>query len=181
MKMKRARKVRLFSTLLAAPLMWAGVAHANLVLNGDFETDGSQFVTYPGYIGQGGNPSQIPDWPLSSSDLVGVTSGSITGPDFFANGGDTTYVAFLQHAVQDTAPTTLAQTIGGFVPGETYSLTFQYNARDPSAFLSSGGGLPDLSFSVANLTDDLGIVSPVGGSNPYYSFAGDFVAGPSGT
>jgi hypothetical protein len=184
-KMKRARKVRLFSTLLAAPLMWAGVAQANLVLNGDFETDASAFTSGPGYAGEAGNPSQIPDWvassggvplPAGSQEPVGLNPGS--GGTFTNNGLGPPEVAFLQGAI------TLGQTIEGFAPGATYSLTFVYNSREPGPF--TGNALPDLTVSIASLSDDLGPVSDVGGGSyggtePYYSFSEDFVAGPSGT
>ena len=35
---------------------------AELVINGDFEADIDEFVTWPGYVGDNGNPLEVPDW-----------------------------------------------------------------------------------------------------------------------
>jgi hypothetical protein len=79
---------------VAAMVAWGGVAHANIVTNGDFET------------------GDLTGWTTSSNAVIGVTSG---GP---ING---TWSAFL--ADDTTAPGTLSQLLAT-TPGATYTISF---------------------------------------------------------
>jgi hypothetical protein len=44
----------------------------NLVQNGDFTANAAAFLTYPGYVGQAGNPTNITGWTHIDGGNVGV-------------------------------------------------------------------------------------------------------------
>ena len=135
-----------------------------IIVNADFETNANAFTVFPGYIG-GGNPSAITGFAITGAG-VGINPGNGAGTPFRNNGADNTNVAFLQGVA------TLSQTVTGLTPGQTYQLSYAYNARSgfatPAQTVSLGGG----SYTDAN-------VLPVGGSNPYH--AGSFTFTASGT
>ena len=118
------------SSLLLAAVALCGLAAPvradPTINNGDFETGADMFMTFPGYLGMGTNPSEIPGWDSHSGGGVGVVPGSQTGdPDGACrdNGDNGTNVAFLQGVAS------LTQTISGFTVGNTYQLDFDYNSR----------------------------------------------------
>ncbi len=87
---------------LAAVVGWSGVAHANLVTNGDFET------------------GDLTGWTTSANAVIGVTSG---GP---LNGAWSAFLA------DDTGtPGTLSQLLGT-TAGTTYTISFLLQNIDTS-------------------------------------------------
>src|SRR5437867_8499369 len=61
--------------LLATISLLPSTLSAQTIVNGDFETGAEQFVTGPGYVGDGSNPPVIPGWiggtginPIASGD-----------------------------------------------------------------------------------------------------------------
>ena len=73
------------------------------VVNGDFETDLDQWVSWPGYLG---NENAEPRAP------------------FRDNGDNQTQVALLQNTAA------IDQEISGLTVGETYTVSLDYNARN---------------------------------------------------
>ena len=50
------------AALLLTTLLWSAGLKAQTIVNGDFETGADLFVTLPGYLNDGANPSAIPGW-----------------------------------------------------------------------------------------------------------------------
>lgn len=116
--------------------------------NPSFEASGAP--PSPGYV----SPLAIAGW--SGSGTYGV---NISGNGPFADNGaapEQDNVAFLQ-----TEGSSLSQTINGLIPGASYKLSYAYNAR--------GGNTPQLTVTVNDLVVHDEVVSPVGGSQPYYT------------
>jgi hypothetical protein len=145
------------------------VAAAPVVANGDFEAD--SFPTWPGYVGQPGNPASVTGW-VSAGGGYGINPESGGGGDPFRNNGNNlSQVLFLQ-GLQS-----LAGTISGLTPGNTYEVTFEYNARwqagnandAANILVSAGGG----SYSDTNVLP----VDPAGTYlSDYYTGSFQFVA-----
>ena len=95
------------------------------VVNGDFESNGADFVTFPGYVSFGDppNPPAIDGW-------VGTGGHGINGPSgagvAFAgsNTSNSTYFALMQGVAS------LEQAVSGFIIGNEYTLSLDFNARD---------------------------------------------------
>jgi hypothetical protein len=130
-------------SLLVATLMLCALAAPvradPTVTNGDFETGANMFNTFPAYIGQTGNPDQIPGW-FSPTNGVGLNPDKYQDTPFRDNGDNATVVAFLQGTAS------LTQTITGFTVGTSYQLDFDYNARHccgdfPMLLVTLGGGM----------------------------------------
>jgi PEP-CTERM motif len=137
-----------------------------IVANGDFETNANLFNQYPGYVGGNPpNPAGVVDFngPVGG---YGLNGGATTTQNPFAdNGNDTTAVLFEQSAV------TLTQSISGFIPGNIYQLSFDYNARNCC------GGTPSITVSMSSdgiFTDPS--VTAVGNGNPYHHASFNFIA-----
>lgn len=120
----------------------------NLLINGDFEAELDQWVTWPGYLG--------------------VENAGPRAP-FRDNGNNDTKVALLQNSAA------IDQEITGLTIGEEYTLSLEYNARnccgavpEPQLFID---GEPIIEFA-----DDAGFVEPVGGENDWYAFETTIVA-----
>ena len=128
---------------LGPNLLLSGSALNELaVQNAGFEDNATSFTDSPGYVNTGNNPA-IAGW-TSNNMLSGIngTSGG-TGQDF-ANQGtipEGSNVAFLQTV--NTNPTSISQSIAGFVAGQKYAVTFYDNYRsgysDPTLSVSVGG------------------------------------------
>ena len=121
-----------------------------LIVNGDFESEADLFDVWPGYVGGGQNNAPFRD-----------------------NGDNKTAVAFLQGTAS------LEQEVTGLTPGEEYTISLDFNARNCCA-----GEVPIAELLIDNdFVDDFpgddledGIVRPVGGSEPWYHFETTFVA-----
>ena len=123
------------------------------VANPSFQAD--NFPTYPGYLGQGGNPAAITGW--GGGGINGSDIGA--GSPFADNGAypDGTRVAFIQSAGA------LTQTLSGFTVGQTYWVQVWTNARNCC------GDVPQVSASLGGQTLLAPqSIQPVGGSAPYY-------------
>ena len=120
------------------------------VVNPSFETTGA--IPAPGYLGNGELALPLAGWTMTGNYGVNVSG---AGP--FANNGvnpDQDSVLFLQNAGSSAS-----QMIGNLVPGENYTLSYAYNARE--------GNTPHLSVTIGGLVAQDADVSPVGGGNPY--------------
>ncbi len=124
-------------------LLLAGSALNQLtVQNAGFEDNAAAFTDGPGYNSTGNNPA-IAGW-TSNNTLSGVNGTSTGVGQPFANQGDIPEgadVAFLQSVNGD--PTSISQSIAGFVAGQTYAVTFYDNYRsgydDPNLTVNIGG------------------------------------------
>lgn len=139
------------------------------VANPSFEDNAAAFVTFPGYVNSGANPT-IASW-TSNNNSSGINPGNGAGSPFANNGviPDGANVAFLQSNVGNT--TTLSQVISGFEAPPVfdiaglYEVTFRYNSRS--------GGTPNLEVTIGDGVNTQSIfthngIAPVGGANPYY-------------
>jgi len=186
-----------FTTGIAAPavttLAASGISATNATLNGTVNPNGAATAAYFGYgfstnftspvipnpsfeantftVGPGyasGNGGGITGWTLSDPTRIGLNPAS--GSPFADNGAtpDGSNVAFIQSA--GASAITLATTITGLVPGQTYQVSFRANGRSgyaaPMAAWSLNGGayVPFTAWPA------------VGGSSPYYTNSGTFVA-----
>ena len=137
---------RAFCAVVISVLLLGTSASANLVVNGDFETDAALFETWPGYTGWAPNPGEIPGW-------TGTGNRGINGPDigagtpFSDNGDNPTNALFMQGAGM------LEQQITGLNIGEEYTLSLDFNAR--------GWGVPLALPAAAILFDDVVVASMV--------------------
>jgi hypothetical protein len=71
-------------TAAALAMLSAGNARANMIQNGDFSANASDFVTYPGYTSYGNGSAGITGWTVGSTGNDGIN-----GPDtgFYSNPG----------------------------------------------------------------------------------------------
>ncbi len=131
-----------------------------VIANPSFQGSSADLQLFNG--GDGYSPA-IAGWTIGGSSVF--TGVNKLGGPFYDNGvaPDGTKVAYLQHFNTNPA-TTISQTLGGLIAGDTYKLTFYYNARaataDPLMEVSLGG----TTFTPTGGLD----VAPVGGSNPFY-------------
>jgi|MDTC01.2.fsa_nt_gb hypothetical protein len=136
-----------------------------LVINPSFEATSAVTLPAPGYLGTVDAPVEelfrIGGWEAAGN--YGVNS-SGDGP--FADNGvnpDQDDVVFLQGA-----GSSIRQTIQGLAVGETYTLTYAYNAR--------GGDTPSLQVDIGGNLAQQTFVSPVGGEQPYHQHSFSFKA-----
>jgi MYXO-CTERM domain-containing protein len=150
--------------LSTASPTWA----ANLVTNGDFETDADLFVTWPGYVANGANPANITGWTGGGGHGINpVAPGGDGDAPFRDNGDNTTSVAFLQ------GTSFIEQTVTGLIVGEQYIFSADFNARNccgdpldvPIGTVSVNG---EIVASSTELFPPPGGVIPVGGENPWH-------------
>ena len=143
---------------------------ANLVINGDFETDTALWTTWPGYAAAGANPANITGWTGEGGRGINpVVPNGPTDAPFRDNGDNATSVAFLQGTAY------IQQTIGLTV-GSKYYLSLDYNVRN----CCSAAGQPLDSAVGTILLNDVPIaradITPVGGNNPWYHAETEFVS-----
>jgi hypothetical protein len=124
-----------------------------VVANPSFEASGTPEP--PGYLTAGAG------WTGGGVETIGVNA---AGGDFANNGTvpDQDHVVFIQ------GPGYIEQTVRGLAAGETYSVSFKYNART--------GNTPTLRLSVDGATRFEQAVTPVGGTAAYTSGSANFVA-----
>ncbi|MCP4192426.1 MAG: hypothetical protein GY768_17570 [Planctomycetaceae bacterium] len=156
-------RMALVSAILIA--MSLSLSAAPMVVNGDFESETEGFAVWPGYVG-GDNPAQIDGWIGTGGHGINPISSDHESPaPFRDNGGNDTHVAFLQGA------STLEQTVSGFVVGQDYTLTAQFNSRNccgdfPIAEVYFND---ELAGSSVDLFPPPGVIPPVGDENPWYT------------
>ena len=124
------------------------------IKNPSFEATGKPF-TANGYI------SRSNDWGIAGWTFTGSAANGGIGVNHHslpvnANGQhpDGSHVAFLQREYA------ISQVIDGLLPGQTYELSYAYNAR-------AAQGDPVLKVTIGALTVQDGSVSPVAGSGSY--------------
>ncbi len=160
-------------SLAVVLILCAGTSLADVVVNGDFETDAAAFVTWPGYVGGGENPAAITGWTSTGGIAINpVAPGGDGDAPFRDNGANDTRVAVMQGA------STLEQDLVGMTLGQEYVLSVDFNARDccgdlPVATIALDGVLVA---ATSELFPDPGAVIPVGGTNPWYHADIPFVA-----
>src|SRR5690242_17821831 len=106
--------------VIALALSASGLPAAITINNPSFES---------GTTGHGGTGS-ITGWTASSYDYG--SGGDDNGSPFVGSGNiaDGVRAAYLQNYVgQGASPSTLSQTLSGFVAGQTYWLSYRENAR----------------------------------------------------
>lgn len=133
--------------ILAASILslTAAPGFAQTVNNGTFDANDQDFVEFPGYVGQPQNPTFVAGF-TGPAGGYGINGGeSPTGDPFLDGTGNTDATLFIQ-----AAGTTLSQAISGFIVGQPYQLTFDYNARNCC------GGTPGLEFSIGGQTFQTG-------------------------
>ena len=182
------KRVLTMLALISTPGMLFG---AEMMINGDFEQDVDQFTTWPGYVADGDNPAEVPEWlgsggrginPVASPDspsnpdeIIGwpgsgnrgvnpISSDNENPSPFRDNGDNESQAAFMQGVAS------IQQDVGGLVVGTEYTLTFEYNSRMGS------DDIPQGFVSIDGVTTDLDAVFPVGDFEPWYQFETTFVA-----
>ncbi|MDB6156141.1 MAG: hypothetical protein JWL90_4594 [Chthoniobacteraceae bacterium] len=131
-------------------------ADSIFVNNPSFQAD--QFPAYPGYTGNG-NPGEISGWIGSGGHGVNQNNGG-PGSPFGDNGvyPDSNMVAFIQ------GTGSLSQTLDGFEPGALYWIQGFENARS-----ATDRDIPAVTWSMDGIViRPETILTPAGGSNPYY-------------
>ena len=100
----------------------------NLVVNGNFTNNATAFVTWPGYVGSGSDPTNVPGWTQVSGSAGGYgvngagTVTSVFGP---ASTGGNTFLF-----IQASSTKELAQNLPTLLTNTTYTLSFQAAARN---------------------------------------------------
>lgn len=140
--------------------------------NPSFEAD--SYVSWPGYSGDNpgnattppGQNGPITGWTLSNLNDAGINPISDGSSPFADNGRvpNGKQVAFLQ------LPRTLSQAVSGLTPGAQYYLHYNENARSVVTLPAVAAKVGDIVVVPEHL------VTPVGGSNPYYDIYGAFTA-----
>lgn len=124
-----------------------------IVANPSFEASGTPEA--PGYLTAGAG------WSGGGTGTVGVNAAA--GP--FADNGS---IPEQDHALFIQGPSYIEQTLRGLVAGETYAISFRYNAR--------AGNTPGLRVAADDTTRFEAAVTPVGGTADYRSGMANFVA-----
>lgn len=162
------------STLTCLSLV--STLHAATITNPSFETD-TNYTTFPGYQ-SANNGGVLTGWTSSNATRTGINADpSIFIPAAsspFANNGtipNGTQVGFIQ---ANGGPTSLSTTIADLIPGQTYRVLVDINAR-----LSGGGTFgaqrPIGTATIAGASSTFAL-SPVLGTNPYRTLAIVFTA-----
>ena len=156
-------------------LLTTNLFGANLVVNGDFESDADQFTTWPGYAADGDNPAEISGWTGAGGRGVNPITNAEEARDLapFRNNGDNdSFVAFLQ------GDSSIQQDVTGLEVGTEYVLSLDFNSRDCCGDFPIAEIL--LNDTIVGSSTDLfpvpGSVPPVGGAEPWYHADIDFTA-----
>ena len=99
----------------------------NLVVNGNFTNNAAGFVTWPGYVGSGGNPINVPGWTQVSGSTNGYGvngAGTVTTVFGPANTASNTFLF-----IQASSTKELAQNLPALATNTIYTLSFQAAAR----------------------------------------------------
>ena len=191
---------RFSSVCVCLAVTLSPVVANELVINGDFNTDAELFTTWPGYVANGDNPAEVPDWfgeggrginPVFAASnppqIVSWPGGGGRGINpisqdddrgiapFRDNGDNDTQAAFMQGTAN------IQQTVSNLTVGGTYLLNFEYNARNccgdlPVPTLSINGEVVD-DFPDGPFID--GAIDPVLDFEPWYEFEHSFTADSS--
>ena len=146
-----------------ASIALAGAGWTQTIPNPSFEAN--NYTTYPGYASVNGG--SISGWTISDPTTTGINP---SGASPFADNGaipNGSRVAFIQSAGPVNK---LSTTISSLTIGRYYRVAFRSNSRTGSGTMTSSlslNGDPFVSFTAS---------PPVGGSNPYYTNSGAFLA-----
>lgn len=124
-------------TAFACTCWNANNASADLITNGSFSANATNYATWPGYSGSGGNPSNPTGWNTVSgqgnSGVNGPTTSSLVfAPESYA--GYSSW-AFLQYETNTDTHATMYQEIHANV-GQTYKVSFDAASRNNGVILS---------------------------------------------
>lgn len=164
--MKRSRR-RMAGVVACMLFAGASALQGQTVPNGSFETD--TFTVWPGYISVNG---PITGWTTDVGDRTGLNPAG--GSPFADNGTvpDGANVALIQ-ATAGATPY-LQTTISGLVSGETYRVSYRYNARNFD--VANGQILSTLDTATPTVLQNSVRYPVVGGTNPYFLGAYEFTA-----
>ena len=169
-----AQSLSIVAVTAMATLFTPHLFGANLVVNGDFESDTVSFSVWPGYTGNG-NPDDLSGWTGEGGRGVNPITNDAEARDlapFRDNGDNETFVAFLQ------GNSSIQQDVTGLHVGTDYVLSLDFNSRNccgdaPVAEIL----LNDIVVgSSAGLFPDPGAIPPVGGTEAWYHADIDFTA-----
>jgi hypothetical protein len=98
----------------------------NLVVNGNFTSNATSFVTWPGYVASGSNPTNVPGWTeVAGTGGYGVNgAGTVTSVFGPASTGGNTFL-FIQGTGRE-----LAQSLPTLAAGTNYVLSFKAGSRN---------------------------------------------------
>lgn len=143
-------------------LLFAGVAHANLIVNGGFETpDASASPYYISLDGTLGN--ELPGWTVTTNAVDVVDFNGIFNKTGTAYEG-TQVLDLVGSGSTGRITQTFATT-----PGQTYSLSFAYSANPYSGFNESNPATADVKVQGENPLVTQSISSSNAGSDPLKS------------
>ncbi len=117
---------RKWCALFALALLAQAATAQNLVVNGGFTSNAASFATWPGYVGSGSNPTNVPGWTqvAGSAGGYGVNgAGTVTGVFGPVNSGGYTFL-FIQNSGK-----TLAQELPALAANTNYVVSFRAAAR----------------------------------------------------
>jgi len=120
------RRIWILAVGMLAALAESALAQ-NLVVNGNFTTNAAGFVTWPGYVGSGSNPTNVPGWTQLSGTAGGYGvngAGTVTTVFGPASPGSSSFLF-----IQASSTKELAQTLPTLATNTTYTLSFQAAAR----------------------------------------------------
>jgi len=115
---------------MVAAVLFLGLAvplfAQNLVVNGNFTNNATAFVTWPGYVGSGSNPTNVPGWTqVAGSGGYGVNgAGTVTSVFGPASTGGNTFLF-----IQASSTAELLQNLPALATNTTYTLSFLAAAR----------------------------------------------------
>ncbi len=121
----------------------------NLIENGDFEADLDVFDIWPGYLGGGAGQPPAP---------------------FRDNGNNDTQIGFLQGGAS------IEQVVEGLTPGEEYTISLDFNARNCCGDVQAPSLLVDEEPLFDFPSEDDFVVVPVGDDNEWYKYETTFTA-----
>ncbi len=166
------------SSLVLVVLACAASVRAQIVTNGDFETNADAFATFPGYVGQTGNPTSITGFTSPDS---GYGINPVAAPDgrapFAPTTSNGTHFAFIQVATDANNPTTksLSQDIS-LVNGQSYILSF-----DSANRAGDSGDTATLQVSLAGTALLTTPIVPTSASFTTTALPATVFSGPTGT
>jgi hypothetical protein len=156
------------------------IASADIITNGNFETDASSFSGYPGTVGYS-NPTTIPDWTIAGDSSTGLSGYGLNGPatdgprfpfqpaNYGSQSTDPESYAFIQVASPATTGSNYLYQDITLASDTTYSISFQAAERNTDF------GDDGVTGAVNIVNTTLGLVTTSLDSFDFTPVNGDFV------